>query len=139
MCSPFFMVPLTLVAFFIVVLIYFFIRVQLLTLLCQFLLYTKGNQPSVQSLSHVRPFVTPWTAARQVSLSITNSWSLCKLMSTESVMPSNHLIFCHPLLLPPLIFPSIGVFANESVPHIRWPKYWSFMFQHPVFPMNSQG
>ena len=68
---------------------------------------------------------TPWTAARQVSLSITNSWSLLKLMSIKSVMPSNHLILCHPLLLPS-IFPSIRVFSNESVLRIRWPKYWSF-------------
>ena len=69
-----------------------------------------------------------WTAAWQASLSITNSWTLLKLMSTESVMPSNHLILCHPLLLPPSIFPSIGVFSNESVLSIRWPKYWSFSF-----------
>ena len=80
----------------------------------------------VQSLSHVQLFVTPWTAARQASLSITNSWSLLKLMSIESVMPSNHLIFCHPLLLPPSILPSIRVFSNESVLRIRWPKYWRF-------------
>ena len=71
--------------------------------------------------------MTPWTAARQASLSITNSWSLLKLMSIESVIPSNHLILCHPLL-PPSIFPSIRVFSNESVLHIRWPKYWSFSF-----------
>ena len=83
---------------------------------------------SVQSLSHVRLFVTPWTAACQVSLSVTNSQSLLKLMSIESVKPSNHLIFCHPLLLPPSIFPSIRVFSNESVLCIRWPKYWSFSF-----------
>ena len=81
----------------------------------------------VQSLSHVRLFVTPWTAARQASLSITNSWSLLKLMSIESMMPSNHLILCCPLLLPS-IFPSIRVLANESVLHIRWPKYWSLCF-----------
>ena len=73
-------------------------------------------------------FVTPWTAARQVSLSITNSWSLPKLMYIESVMPSNHLILCHPHLLPPSIFSSIRVFSNEPVPHIRWPRYWSFSF-----------
>ena len=79
-----------------------------------------------QSFSRVRLFVTPWTAARQASLSITNSWSLLKLMSVESVMPSNHLILCHPLLLPPSIFPSIRVFPNESALCIRWPKYWSF-------------
>ena len=81
---------------------------------------------SVQSLSRVRFFVTPWTAARQASLSITNSWSSHKLMSIESVMPSSHLILCHPLLLPPSIFPSIRVFSNESVLRIRWPKYWNF-------------
>ena len=72
--------------------------------------------------------VTPWTAARQASLSVTNSQSLLKLMSIESVMPSNQLILCHPLLLPPLIFPSIGVFSKELVLCIRWPKYWSFSF-----------
>ena len=83
---------------------------------------------SVQSLSHVRLFVTPWIAACQASLSITSSRSLLKLMSIESVMPSNHLIPCHPLLLLPSIFPSIRVFSNESVLHIRWPKYWSFSF-----------
>ena len=83
---------------------------------------------SVQSLSHVRLFATPWTAAHQASLSITNSQSLCKLMSIESVMPSNHLILCRPLLLPPSIFPSIRVFSNESIRHIRWPEYWSFTF-----------
>ena len=71
---------------------------------------------------------TPWTAAHQASLSITNSRSLLKLMSIESVMPSNHLILCHPLLLPPSVFPSIKVFSSESVLHIRWPKYWSFSF-----------
>ena len=71
---------------------------------------------------------TPRIAARQASLSITNSWSLCKLMSVESVMPSNHLVFCRPLLLLPSIFPSIRVFSNESALHIRWPKYWSFSF-----------
>ena len=81
---------------------------------------------SVQSLSRVRLFVTPWTAARQASLSITNSQSLLKLMSIELVMPSNHLIFCYPLLLLPSIFLSIWVFSNESVLCIRWPKYWSF-------------
>ena len=83
---------------------------------------------SVQSLSRVRLFVTPWTAAHQASLSITKSQSLLKLMSIESVMPSNHLILCHPLLLLPSIFPSIRVFSNESVLPIRWPKYWSFSF-----------
>ena len=83
---------------------------------------------SVQSLSCVQLFSTPWTAARQASLSITNSRSLPKLMSIESVMPSNHLIFCCPPLLPPSIFPSIRVFSSESVFPIRWPKYWSFSF-----------
>ena len=80
----------------------------------------------VQSLSHVRLFVTPLIAAHQASLSITNSQSLLKLMSIKSVMPSNHLILCHPLLLLPSIFPSIRVFSNESVLHTKWPKYWSF-------------
>ena len=83
---------------------------------------------SVQSLSCVRLFATPWTAARQASLSITNSWSLLKLVSIESVMPSNHLILCFPLLLLPSISSLIRVFSNESVLHIRWPKYWSFSF-----------
>ena len=83
---------------------------------------------TVQSLSRVWLFVTPWTAAHQSSLSITNSWSLLKLMSIELVMPSTHLILCHPLLLPPSIIPSIRVSSNESVLHIRWPKYWSFNF-----------
>ena len=87
-----------------------------------------GLFSSVQSLSHVWLFVTPWIAARQASLSITNSWSLPKPMSIESVMPSNHLILCRPLLLLPSIFPSIRVFSNESALHIRWPKYWSFSF-----------
>ena len=82
---------------------------------------------SVQLLSHVWPFVTLWTVAQQSSLIITNSQSLLKLMSIESVMPSNHVILCHPLLLP-LIFPSIRDFSNESVLRIRWPKYWSFSF-----------
>ena len=79
-------------------------------------------------LNHVQLFATPWTAARQTSLSITNSRSLLRLMSIESVMPSNHLILCPPLLLLPSIFPSIRVFSNESVLHIRWPEYWSFSF-----------
>ena len=83
---------------------------------------------SVQSLSHVRLFVTIWTAARQASLSITNSWSPPKPMSIESIMPSSHLILCHPLLLLPSIFPSIRVFSNESARHIRWSKYWSLSF-----------
>ena len=83
---------------------------------------------SLQSLSHVQLFVTPWTAACQPSLSFTNSWSLLKLMLIESVMPFSHLILCRPLLLVPSIFPSIKVFSNESVLHIRWPNYWSFSF-----------
>ena len=80
-----------------------------------------------KSLSHIRLFVTPWTAARQASLSITFSWSLLTLTSIELVMPSNHFILCHPLLMPS-IFPNIKVFSNESVLRIRWPKYWSFSF-----------
>ena len=90
---------------------------------------------SVQSLSHVRLFATPWTTAHQASLSITNSLSLLKLMSIELVMTSNHLILCHPLLLLPSIFPSIRVFSNESVLCIRWPKYWSFSFS--ISPSNE--
>ena len=86
-------------------------------------------------LSHVRLFATPWTAARQVSLSITNSQRSLKLMSIESVMPSNHLILRRPLLLSPSIFPSIRVFSNESALHIRWPKYWSFSFN--ISPTNE--
>ena len=90
---------------------------------------------SVQSLSHVRLVVTPWTAACQAFLSITNSWSLLKLMSIESVMPSNHLILCHPLLRLPSISPSIRVFSNESVLPIRWPNYLSFSFN--ISPSNE--
>ena len=90
---------------------------------------------SVQSLSHVRLFATPWTATRQASLSITNSQRLLKLMSIESVMTSYYLIFCRPLLLLPSIFPSIRVFSNESVLCIRWPKYWSFSFS--ISPSNE--
>ena len=82
----------------------------------------------VQSLSRVRLFATPWIAARQASLSITNSWSSLKLISIKLMMPFKHLILCHPLLLLPATFPSIRVFSNESVLHIRWPKYWSFSF-----------
>ena len=89
---------------------------------------------SVQLLSHVQLFVTPWTAARQASLSITNSQSLLKLMSIELMMPSNYLILCCPLLLPS-IFPSIRVFSNESVLRIRWPEYWSFSFS--INPSNE--
>ena len=90
---------------------------------------------SVQSLSHVRLFANPWTAAHQASLTITNSQSPPKLMSIESVMPSNHLILCCPLLLLPSIFPSIGVFSNESTLCIRWPKDWSFSFS--ISPSNK--
>ena len=92
---------------------------------------------SVQSLSRVRLFATPWTAAPQASLSITNSRSLLKLMSIKSVMPSSHLILCHPLLLPPSIFPSIRVFSNESALCIRWPNYWS-LASTSVLPRNTQ-
>ena len=103
---------------------------------CRQILYQlsyQGNTPklqfsSVQSFSCVRLFETPWTAARQAPLSMTNSQSLLKLMSIELVMSSNHLILCHPLLFLPSIFPNIKVFSNESVLHIRWPKYWRFSF-----------
>ena len=96
-----------------------------------------GNQfSSVQSLSHVRLFETPWTAVLQASLSISNSQSLLKLTSIELVMPSNHLILCHPLLLPPSIFPNIRVFSIESVLHIRWPKYWHFSFSIRNFSVH---
>ena len=90
---------------------------------------------SVQSLSRVRLFAIPWTATLQASLSFTNSWSLLKFMSIKSVMPSNHLILCHPLLLMPSIFPTIRVFSYESVLPIRWPKYWSFSFN--ISPSNE--
>ena len=90
---------------------------------------------SIQSLSHARHFVTPWTVACQVSLSITNSQRLLKLMSIESVILSNYLILCCPLLLLPSIFPNIGVFSKESVLRIRWPKYWSFSFS--ISPSNE--
>ena len=90
---------------------------------------------SVQSLSHVQLVATPWTAARQASLPIANSQSLLKLMSTELVMPSNHLILCRPLLFLPSIFPSIRVFSNESALHVRWPKYWSSSFS--ISPSNE--
>ena len=96
---------------------------------------TLGSVQSVQSLSHVQLLANPWTAACQISLSITNSWSLLKLISIKSVMPSNHLILCRPLLLPPSIFPSTRVFSSESVLCIRWPKYWSFSFN--IDPSNE--
>ena len=82
--------------------------------------------------------MTPWTAARQASLSITNSWSSLRLMSIESVMPSSHLVLCHPLLLPPSVFPSIRVLSNESAVCIRWPKYWSFSFSISPFKEYSE-
>ena len=97
--------------------------------------YTMLSIQSVQSLSHVQLFATPWTAACQASLSITNSQSPPKHMSIKLVMPSNHLILCHPLLLLPSIFPSIRVFYNESALRIRWPKYWSFSFS--ISPSNE--
>ena len=94
----------------------------------------------VQSLSCVRLFATPWTAAHQASPPITSSWSLLKLMSIVTVMPSNHIILCHPLLLLPSVFPSIRVFSNESVLLIRWPKYWSYSFNiSPCSPRDSQA
>ena len=90
---------------------------------------------SVWLLSRVQLFVTPWTAACQASLSVTNSQNLLKFMSIESLMPSNHLILCHPLLLLPSIFPRIRICPNESVLHVRWPKYWSFCFS--ISPSNE--
>ena len=94
-----------------------------------------NHQFSSVQFSHVQLFATPWTTARQASLSFTISWSLLKLMSIELVKPSNHLIRCRPLLLLPSIFPSIRVFSNETVLHIRWPKYWSFSFN--INPSNE--
>ena len=99
------------------------------------LVFSSVQFSSVQSLSHVRHFVTPWTEAGQASLSITNSQSLLKLLSIKSVMPSNHLILCRPLLLLPSIIPSIRVYSNESVLHIRWPRGWSFSFS--ISPSNE--
>ena len=96
-----------------------------------------GEFGAGQSLSHVQLFNTPWTAAHQASLSFTISWSLLKLISIESVIPSNHLILCCPLLLLPSVFPSIKVFSNESVRHIRWPKYWSLSFN--ISPSNEHS
>ena len=98
-------------------------------------IFASSPSQSVQSLSLVQLSVNPWTAARQSSLSITSSRCLPKLMSIESVMPPNHLILCCPLLLPPSIFPSIRIFSNESVLHIRWPKGWSFNFS--ISPSNE--
>ena len=110
---------------------------------CYFFLNCKRKQRNTYfyaylhsvEFSHVWLFVIPWTAAHQASLSNTNSWDLLKLMSIESVMPSNYLILFHPLLFPPSIFPSIRVFSNESIIHIRWPKYWSFRFN--ISPSNE--
>ena len=99
------------------------------------LLQTSVSVSSAQLLSRVQLFATPWTTACQASLSITNSWSPSKPMSIESVMPSSHLILCHPLLLLPSVFPSIRVFSNESALHIRWPNYWSFSFN--ISPSNE--
>ena len=93
------------------------------------------SQSSVQPLSRVRLFATLWTAARQASLSITSSWSLLKLRSIESVMPSNHLILCAPLLFLTSVFPSTRVFSNKLALHIRWPKHWSFSFS--ISPFNE--
>ena len=104
---------------------------------CWFFSYTVPQVSSVQSLSCVQLFATLWTAAPQASLSITNSRNPPQPMSIESVMPSNHLILCHPLLLPPSIFPRIRVFSNESAVHIRWPKYWSFSFN--ISPSNGHS
>ena len=97
--------------------------------------WLERNFSSVQSLSNVQLFVTPWTTAFRASLSITSSWSLPKLMSIELVMPSNSLILCHPLLFPPSIFSSIRVFSDESALNIRWPEYWSFSFT--ISPSNE--
>ena len=110
----------------------FLLKDNCFTEFCCFLSNLNMNQPfsSVQSPSRVRLFATPWIAARQASLSITNSWSLLKLKSIKSVMPSSHLILCHPLLLLPPIPPSIRVFSNESTLRMRWPKYWSFSFSN---------
>ena len=102
-----------------------------------FLMFQMHQFNSVQSLSHVWLFVTPWTTAHQASLSVTSSWSLLKLMSIELVMPSNHLILCLPLLLLPSIFPSIRVFMKESALCIKWPKYWSFSFN--ISPSNEHS
>ena len=110
---------------------------QLFSLLQIWLLGQSLYERTIVQFSHsvVRLFATSWTAVHQASLSITNSWNLFKLLSIASVMPSNHLILCHPLLLPPSIFPSIRVFSNESVLCIRWPKYWSFSFS--ISPSNE--
>ena len=107
---------------------------------CQVVWQMKSIVVTVQSPSHVWLSATPWTAAHQTSLSFTISLSLLKLMSTESMVPSNHLILYHPLLLLPSIFPSVRVFSSESAVYIRWWKYWSFNFSiHSFLPMNIQG
>jgi len=122
--------------------IYYLIEDNCFTEFCCFLSNLSMNQPSVQFssvqlLSHARLFVTPWTAASQVFLSITNSQSLLTLMSIELVMPSNHLILCHPLLFSPSIFPSIRIFSSESALCLMWPKYWNFSFS--ISPSNEQS
>ena len=118
----------------------FIIYIVVCTVNLKLLIYPSPTLPfsqfsSIQSLSRVRLFVTPWTEAHQASLSITNSRSLLRLMSIETVMPSNHLILCHPLVLLPPIPPSIRVFSNDSALHIRWPKYWRFIFN--ISPSNE--
>ena len=122
------------------------IRTQLISMILILRTQFLCKSSSVQSLSSVWLFVIPWTAARQASLSITNSWSLLKLLSVEPMMPSNHLILCHPLFPLPSIFPSIIVFSIESVLRIRWPKYWSFNFSISLpseyqdwFPLGLTG
>ena len=114
----------------------FTLFIFILLYICIFISHTKSFfRKSVQSLSHVWLFVTPWTAACQASLSITNSWTLLKFMSIESVIPSNHVILCHPLLLLPSILANIRVFSNESGLCIKWPKYCSFSFS--ISPSNE--
>ena len=110
-------------------------RSQSQTWLCDWQQVIRAVLCCAESLSCVWLFVTPWTAACQASLSITNSQSLLKLMSIDSMMPSNHLILCHPLLLLPSVFPGIRAFSNKSVLRIRWPKYWSFSFS--ISPSNE--
>ena len=118
-------------------LLYAFLKIPCFIFLhcCSPIILSPYQFSSVHSLSRVQLFATPWTPARQASLSITNSWNPPKLMSFESVMPSNHLILCRPFLLLPSIFPSIRVFSNESVLPIRWPKYESFSFN--ISPSNE--
>ena len=112
------------------------IALQNFAVFCQASKWISHQFSSAQSLSCVRLFATPWTAARQASLSISNSQGLLSLMSIESVVPSNRLILCRPLLpTPPSIFPSIRAFSSESVLHIRWPEYWSFSFS--ISPSNE--